>query len=492
MTVSDPSEEKTVDLEDILSKFSKSGRYHMQIAALVFLSLATNSIYTSNYIFVAEEVNYRCTNYSLGGNSSGDCIEWVYDKPDSFVAEFQLANQEWKRTLIGTAHSFGYMVGLFIVGPMSDRLGRKTMLIVTGVLGGVFGLARSFSPWYWLYVAFEFLEAALGDLCSPAFILITEVVSTNQRIKFIFMCSLGYSIGGFILSLAAWLIPYWRTLLQVLYAPAILFFLYKYALDESPRWLLIKGQYDKAVKILEKAAKKNKLQLDKKSLEKLSCHNNKDAELLDIIKSTFKSKLLRRRFFVCLVWWTTSTFVTYGLTINSVSLQGNKYINYALLSGMDIPGIFIISYILIYFKRKLPLVCCFFAAAVLCVSQSFVPLDLPALSIFFYMAGKMMSSFYFNITYLYTSELFPTYSRNSMHAICSSLGRIGSIISPQTPLLMRYWFGLPSLIFGLASLFAGLVTFLVPDISNDVLPDTIREAEELGKTKNIDPKKVKI
>ncbi|CAG5058170.1 unnamed protein product [Parnassius apollo] len=489
MTASNPPEEKTVDLEDILSKFSISGRYHLQIAALAILVFASNSIYCSNYIFVAEEINYRCTKYSIGDNSSGDCIEWVYDKPDSFVAEFQLANQEWKRTFVGTVHSFGNMVGLFIVGPMSDRFGRTTMLIVTGVLGGVFGLARSFSPWYWLYVAFEFLEASLGDLCSPAYILITEVVSTIHRIKFILLCSVGYTFGGFIISFLAWLIPYWRTLLQVLYAPAIFFFLYKYALDESPRWLLIKGQNDKAVKILENAANKNKLQIDKKSLEKLSCQNNKETEFLNIIKRTFKSKQLRIRFFVCLVWWTTSTFVNYGLTINSVSLQGNKYINYALLSSVDIPGIFIIGYILLNFKRKLPLVCCFFVAALLCISQPLVSSDLPALSTFLYMTGKMMSSFYFSITYLYTSELFPTYTRNSMHAICSSLGRIGSIISPQTPLLTRYWFGLPSLIFGLTSLFAGLVTFLVPDISNDALPDTIREAEELGKTKSIDLKR---
>ncbi|KPJ17122.1 Solute carrier family 22 member 3 [Papilio machaon] len=329
---------------------------------------------------------------------------------------------------------------------------------MTGVLGGVFGVARSFSHSYWLYIALEFLEAFIGDCCSPAYILITEVVSTKQRLKFILMCTIGYTFGGFATSLAAWLVPYWRNLLQVLYTPALLFFFYKYLLDESPRWLLIKGHKDKAVEVLEKAAKKNNQKLDKHFLDKLSCE----------------------------MWWTTSTFVNYGLTINSVSLQGNKYVNFALLSVVDLPGLFIITYILTYCKRKLPLMCCFFAAAVLCVSQPFVPLDLPWLSIVFFMAGKLMSSFYFNITYLYTSELLPTYTRNSMHALCSSLGRIGSIISPQTPLLIQYWFGLPSLIFGLASLFGGFVTFFVPDIADDSLPDTISQAEELGKPK---PKK---
>lgn len=43
-----------------------------------------------------------------------------------------------------------------------------------------------------------------------------------------------------------------------------------------------------------------------------------------------------------------------------------------------------------------------------------------------------------------------------------------------------YWDGLPSFTFGVASLIAGLATFLVPDIANDALPDTVKEAEALG------------
>ncbi|KPI91070.1 Solute carrier family 22 member 1 [Papilio xuthus] len=279
MTAVVHTDEKRVDLEDVLDKFSIYKSYHLQIAGLIFLGFATNTMFCSNFIFVAEETGYTCVRNSTVNNTT-DCAEWLYDNPHSFVAEFQLANQEWKRTLVGTVHSFGYMVGLLIVGPLSDRFGRKNAFIMTGVLGGVFGVARSFSHSYWLYIAFEFLEAFIGDCCSPAYIL-------------------SYTFGGFATSLAAWLVPYWRHLLQVLYTPALLFFFYKYLLDESPRWLLIKGHRDKAVQ-------------------------------------------------------------------------------------------------------------------------------------------------------------------------------------------MQYWFGLPSLIFGLASLFGGFVTFLVPDIADDSLPDTISQAEELGKAK---PKK---
>ncbi|XP_050342012.1 organic cation transporter protein-like isoform X4 [Nymphalis io] len=375
------------------------------------------------------------------------------------------------------------MCGLLLVGPMSDRLGRKTAVIITGILGGFFGIVRSFSMWYWFYIAMEFLEAAIGDCCSPMYVLTIEIVSTKKRLVFYMMCGFGYCFGGMALSLFAWLTPNWRWFLRAIYLPTFLFFTYIYLLDESPRWLLTKGRKEKAVAILEKAAKKNNIVLEKDVLEKLSCEVSPDVPYKQLLKDTFKSSKLRRRFFVCLVWWTASTFVNYGMIINSVSLQGNKYLNFALVASVEIPANIIVTYILINFKRKLPLMFSFFIGAVLCLALPFIPVDLPWISISFFMAGKLMSSFFFAITYMYTSELFPTYTRNSMHALCSSLGRIGSIIAPQTPLLITYWSGLPSLVFGTVSFLAGLTTFLVPDVSDDLLPDTVVQAEALGKSK---------
>lgn len=52
-----------------------------------------------------------------------------------------------------------------------DRLGRRTMTIVTGTAGALCGFAKSFAGYYWLYVALEFLEAFIGDPFSPVFVL---------------------------------------------------------------------------------------------------------------------------------------------------------------------------------------------------------------------------------------------------------------------------------------------------------------------------------
>ncbi|XP_049865277.1 solute carrier family 22 member 3-like [Pectinophora gossypiella] len=488
MSVVKTSDKKSTDLDDVLKKFKICSRYYIECMVLIFLAYMSNSMYSSNFVFVAEEVGYRCKDERFENNScaalrnsSEVCTEWVYDNPYSFVAEFQLACQEWKRTLVGTVHSFGYMIGLLLVGPLSDRLGRKMVIVMTGVLGGVLGVARSFTSYYWVYILLEFLEAAVGDSCSPMFMLTIEMVPSDKRLLFQMLCSYGYTLGSLTLPLMAWLVPYWRNLLRVIFTPAVFFLFYIFLLDESPRWLLSKGKKDEAIAILEKAAKKNKVKLDRNALDNLSYEENKGVNFIQLLKDTFTSPALLKRFFICLSWWTTSTFVNYGMTINSVSLQGNKYINFALITVVDIPGNLIITYLLIRFKRKVPLIFSFVFAAILCLSQPFVPSNLPWLSILLFMIGKLMSSSYFAITYIFTSELFPTYTRNSMHALCSSLGRVGSIIAPQTPLLMAYWHGLPSLVFGLASLLAGMATLFAPDTADDALPDNVTQAEALGK-----------
>ncbi|XP_039746223.1 organic cation transporter protein-like [Pararge aegeria] len=477
---------KKVDLDLILNKFGLAKRYHIQMISLIMLAMLCNGMYTMNYVFAAEEVSYRCkedldnNSHCNPSNSSHKCSEWVYGNPDSFFAYFELACQEWKRTLVGTVHSAGYMCGLLLIGPMSDRFGRKPIAIIAGVLGAIFGILRSFSVWYWFYIALEFVEGAIGDNISPMCILTLESISTRKKLYPFMFANLGFVAGGVTLAMVAWLTPNWRWFLRVIYIPAFLFLTYKCYLDESPRWLLTKGKKDDAITILKNAAKKNKIEIDKESLENLTCEVNEKVSFAELLKQTFKSKELRKRFFVCIIWWTTSTFVNYGLMINSVSLQGNKYVNFILAALVDFPGIIIATYLLINFRRKLPLMLSFFAGAVLCTAQPFLPTDLPWLSILFYMAGKLMCAFFFYITYVYTAELFPTYTRNSMHALCSSIGRVGSIVAPQTPLLRVHWAGLPSFVFGVAALIAGLCTLLVPDVAEDALPDTVRQAEALG------------
>ncbi|CAH0629132.1 unnamed protein product [Chrysodeixis includens] len=509
--------EEAVDLETILGEFKIYGWYHIKCVTLIGFLVFTNGWHGTNYVFVAESVGYtckypncdssqlnnlqlnttldlKCRKYEILDNNatcsednfdvtnSVHCDEWDYEDPESFVAELNLGCQDWKRTLIGTMHSSGYMLGLFLVGPSSDKFGRKTVVVFTTLACAVIGMAKSVTYNYWVYAFVEMIEPILGDCYSATFTLAMEMVTKEYRPLMLFAIGIFGTLGDVSMAIIAWLSPTWRMFLIYTYLPQFIFILYLFWIDESPRWLLSKGRKTEAEMILRQAAKMNSISIDEKKLSKLRCEeNSKNTSLLTLLKTTFSSKKLSLRLLCCICMWFTGLFNTYSLSINSVSLQGNKYINYAMTNATGLPGSFLVYFLLSKCHRKKPLMFSFLLTTVFCIAHSFLPSGYTSLSIFLYIGGKFSTFISIRIIYIYTSELFPTYTRNTMHALCSALGRTGAILAPQTPLLMAYWPGLPSLVIGVLSLLTAGVITLLPDTSNDVLPDNILQAETIGK-----------
>jgi hypothetical protein len=71
-----------------------------------------------------------------------------------------------------------------------------------------------------------------------------------------------------------------------------------------------------------------------------------------------------------------------------------------------------------------------------------------------------------------------------MMGACSTFGRIGSMVAPQTPLLAQIWNPLPITMFTTMAIIAGLLSLLFPETLGIKLPDTIEEAVSIGKDKN--------
>lgn len=202
----------------------------------------------------------------------------------------------------------------------------------------------------------------------------------NTLINVVFVCGL-MSLSGL-----SWLLQDWRVLLRIIYAPACLVFSYLWILNESVRWLLSKGRNDEAVAILEKAAKMNKVTLAPHDLAPL--YETAKAEQTDkevplskepspeqpsIVKQILRSNIILRRLVSCSFLWVTCTFVYYGLSINSVSLAGNKYINFMLVAFIEIPANFACLAVLDKFGRKRVLITTYILSALICIGLSLLP-----------------------------------------------------------------------------------------------------------------------
>lgn len=105
---------------------------------------------------------------------------------------------------------------------------------------------------------------------------------------------------------------------------------------------------------------------------------NEDAKLEDKVEQTspwrslLRSRVLVIRFIVCCWCWIATTFVYYGLTINSVSLSGNKHVNFALNMSMEIAASLLIMMALERIGRKMCIFLAFLLCGVACVSPFFI------------------------------------------------------------------------------------------------------------------------
>lgn len=210
-----------------------------------------------------------------------------------------------------------------------------------------------------------------------------ELVGPKGRVLGNTLINVIFVFGLMTLSGLSWYLQDWRTLLRVIYAPACLVFSYLWILNESVRWLLSKQRHEEAIAILNKAAKMNKVDIDPHDLaplydlEKVNVPNEQKEVVAEEKPSIFlqvlKSTIIRKRLVVCSFLWITCTFVYYGLSINSVSLAGNKYVNFMLVAFIEIPANFACLAVLDRFGRKKVMIVTYLLSAILCISLSFLP-----------------------------------------------------------------------------------------------------------------------
>ena len=193
---------------------------------------------------------------ALGGLLFGYDIS-VISGAIPFITEYFDLNEWWKGFVVSSVY-IGCMAGASLAGRLSDRYGRKPMLIISALLFAISAIGSAISRdlgEFFIYRLIGGFGVGMASLLSPMYI--AEIAPAKIRGRFVSLNQFTIVIG----ILVAYFVNYllvdietnnWRWMFGSEAVPSIIFFAGMFLVPESPRWLIKANKFDKATDILRK------------------------------------------------------------------------------------------------------------------------------------------------------------------------------------------------------------------------------------------------
>ncbi|XP_030573667.1 organic cation transporter protein-like [Drosophila novamexicana] len=449
---------------------------------------------TCAYYNVSYTEQYLNGNHPAAQNGTLQCSSYVYDQSkylNSAVTEWDMV---CSRSLLSATSDSLFMVGVllgsFIFGQMSDKLGRKPTFFASLVTQLIFGVVAAVAPDYFTYTISRLIVGATtSGVFLVAYVIAMEMVGASYRLFAGVAVQMFFSVGFMLTAGFAYFIHDWRWLQIALTLPGLLFMCYYWIVPESARWLLSKGRKEEAFVIIEKAAKVNRVEIPSEIYEQLieeAAEKKRKDELAAAEPSASVFDLLRypnlrRKTLLIFFDWFVNSGVYYGLSWNTNNLGGNQLVNFVISGAVEIPGYLLLLFTLNRWGRRTILCGAMLVAGISLLLTIVVPSDMNWLLIACAMIGKLAITSSYGTVYIFTAEQFPTVVRNVGLGASSMVARVGGILAPYLNLLGEIWRPLPLVICGALSLTAGLMSLLLPETLNKPMPETIEDGENFGK-----------
>ena len=375
------------------------------------------------------------------------------------------------------------LIGLFLgavgQGEFTDRSGRKAVYQFNLLLFGLATIAGAWAPSLnWLLVARFIAGIGLGAEQPLCFSYTAEYAPKQTRGRII---ALMQFIGGawpwpvgalFVLEFRD--IIHWRGIWTVVGIVALIVFLLRFSLPESPRWLATHGHGQRALNLLQRMG------LRTPPIETLTTDAASDthSDPFGVIFRAYPGRVIASM--ICFVaflgvalglgaWLPNMMATTHGFTISkSLVYTVGMTLAFPCASGFMI-------YALERFGRKVTAVAAFVLAGVAAVVFGFVESDT-----MFFVVGFVMIFFIQlagNSSQIFISEVFPTNARATGFGLAQSAGRIASAIIIPAILVIQRGYGLAAVFMAIGAMLviASVAVTRVGPESRGVALDEIAE-----------------
>jgi putative MFS transporter len=373
--------------------------------------------------------------------------------------------------LVGSATVIGMFIGAAGQGEFTDRWGRKSVYQFNLLLFGIFTILGALAPTVlWLGVARFIAGIGLGAEQPLAFAYAGEYSPKRIRGRIL---AIVHFIGGACVWPIASLFTLafrdsigWRGVWIVIGIGALIVWLFRFTLPESPRFLATHGRGKHALEILARLG----IPGPKEELTTDAASNTK-SDPFAVVFSMFP-----RRVIAGMICFSAFFGVAIGLgtwlpnIMNAKGFTITKSLTYTFGMTLAVPcASLFMMYALDKFGRKITSVCAFIAAGVMAILFANAATDVQLL-----IAGFIMIFFIQvagNSMQIFASEVFPTNARASGFGWAAGVGRLATaFIIPAILWIQQGW--------GLTTVFVCLaIVLLIAAVSVTQLGP---EAKQLG------------
>jgi len=150
----------------------------------------------------------------------------------------------------------GAVVGAGVSGALSDRLGRRTIILVAATIFAIGAIGAGLAPSVWVLIFFRFfLGLGVGSASALVPSYISESSPTDVRGSLSSLFQLAITLGilvAYLVNAAFATTGSWRWPVALAFVPALILLIGMYFLPETPRWLVSKGRDEDARRVLRR------------------------------------------------------------------------------------------------------------------------------------------------------------------------------------------------------------------------------------------------
>ena len=373
-----------------------------------------------------------------------------------------------------SAGLFGLMIGALLFGPLADRVGRKKIIVFSTLAFGVGALVTAMVRDVNALLVIRFLTGlGLGGTIPVDSALVAEYAPARLRGRLGGLLPLAWPIGIFVaagVGLAVVPTIGWRWLFVIGALPALLAYVIRRGVPESPRWLAGQGRSEEArrsldyVGIDEAMLDHAKRALDARPRPPVA----DEARLSDLFTRAYARRVVHTWsmwFFSSLGSWAFTVWLpTVYATVYHIALTRTLVYTF-IVAGASVVGRFVALWLVDQIGRKPVIVCGFLFAGidawffnVATTEETLVVVAV--IYAFFQDQGALGMT-------VYTPEVYPLRIRAIGTASAMACGRIAGVISPfvvgliigaQNVALMWWLMGACGMVAALMSLWLAVET----------------------------------